>query len=102
MRMRNLVSSLFLAAALAAAAHAAAGRDRLSVELMLDWEYVQSPQVSPDGQQIVYTRRWTDKINDKYEDEVWIMGADGSRNRFLTRGAQPRWSPDGRRLAYVA
>ncbi len=104
MRVRNLVSSLlvFVALAAAASAHAAPGRDRLTVDLMLDWEYVQSPQISPDGQQIVYTRRWTDKLNDTYQDEVWIMGADGSRNRFLLKGSQPRWSPDGRRLAYVA
>ena len=80
----------------------AAGRDRLTIDTYLDWEYVNSPQVSPDGAQIVYTRRWTDKMNDKFEDEVWIMNADGTRNRFFVKGAQARWSPDGRRIAYVA
>jgi dipeptidyl aminopeptidase/acylaminoacyl peptidase len=101
MRLKNFALSLAAVAACALAA-AAAPRDRLTVDLLLDWEYVQSPQVSPDGQQIVYTRRWTDKVNDRYEDEVWIMQSDGSRNRFLMKGSQPRWSPDGRRLAYVA
>jgi dipeptidyl aminopeptidase/acylaminoacyl peptidase len=103
MRMRSFVTSLLAALALsAAAATAAEPRDRLSVDLMLDWEYVNSPQLSPDGSQIVYTRRWTDKVNDTYVDEVWIMQADGSRNRFLMKGSQPRFSPDGRRIAYVA
>src|SRR2546423_251324 len=80
----------------------AAGRDRLTIDTYLDWEYVNSPQVSPDGAQVVYTRRWTDKMNDKFEDEVWIMNADGTRNRFFVKGSQARWSPDGRRIAYVA
>jgi dipeptidyl aminopeptidase/acylaminoacyl peptidase len=83
-------------------ARAQAVRDRLTVEQFLDWEMVASPQVSPDGRQVVYTRRWTDKVNDKYEDELWIVDADGGRNRFLTKGSQAAWSPDGRRLAYVA
>ncbi len=77
-------------------------KDRLTVEMFLDWEMVAGPRVSPDGKQIVYTRRWADKVNDKYEDEVWIMDFDGGRNRFLVKGSQAAWSPDSRRIAYVA
>jgi dipeptidyl aminopeptidase/acylaminoacyl peptidase len=77
-------------------------RDRLNVEQFLDWEYVANPQISPDGHEVVYTRRWTDKVNDKYEDELWIVDTDGGRNRFLAKGSQATWSPDGKRLAYVA
>jgi len=81
---------------------ALAQRDRLSIEQFLDWEYVASPQISPDGRQIVYTKHWPDKINDKYEDDIWIMDADGGHNRFLVKGSQASWAPDGKRLAYVA
>lgn len=81
---------------------AQSSRDRLALELFLDWEMVRTPQVSPDGKQIVYSRRWTDKINDKYEDEIWIMDADGARNRFLVKGSGAVWAPDSKRIAYVA
>lgn len=101
MRLRNTLSSLALVALLACVAQAAEPRDRLSIDLLLDWEYVNAPQLSPDGSQVVYTRRWTDKMNDTYVDEIWIMSADGSHGRFLMKGSQPRWSPDGRRIAYV-
>jgi len=103
MRLTSLARpTLVILILLALGAQALAQRDRLTVEQFLDWELVASPQVSPDGRQVVYTRRWTDKVNDKYEDEIWIVDADGGRNRFLTKGSQAAWSQDGRRLAYVA
>ena len=102
MRRRSVLFTLLLTFILAASASAQAPRERLTADLFLDWELVASPQVSPNGREIVYTRRWADKINDKYEDEIWIVDADGGRNRFLVKGSQAAWSPDGKRLAYVA
>ena len=75
---------------------------RLKLDLFLDWEYVANPQISPDGSQIIYSRRWTDKVNDRYESEIWMVNADGSKNRFLMKGSSPVWSPDGKRIAFVA
>ncbi len=76
--------------------------DKLTVDLFLDWESVSNPQISPDGKQIIYGRRWTDKVNDKYASEIWIMNINGSKNRFLLKGSSPQWSPDGQRLLYTA
>ncbi len=77
-------------------------KDLLTVDLLLDWERVSSPKISPQGKQVVYSRRWVDKMNDKYVSDIWIMNMDGSKNRFLVRGSSPQWSPDGERLLYLA
>src|SRR5262249_43278741 len=39
---------------------------------------------------------------DKWEQEIWIVGADGGQHRFFVKGSAPRWSPDGKRLVYSA
>ncbi|HXE76241.1 MAG TPA: S9 family peptidase [Candidatus Xenobia bacterium] len=101
MRLRILFNVAAIALLLVVAAGAEEPK-KLSLDLYLEFEQVADPQISPDGAQIVYTRRWVDKINDRWESALWVMNADGSKNRFLTKGSSPRWSPDGTRIAYLA
>ena len=74
----------------------------LTVEHYLDLEQIADPQVSPDGKQIVYTRRYVNKLEDRFDASLWIMNVDGSHNRMLGKGASAAWSPDGTRLAFLA
>src|SRR6201999_399639 len=75
---------------------------KVNLGMYLDLVNVSDPEISPDGKQIVFTRRWVDKMNDKFESALYIMNADGSRQRFLVKGSGARWSPDGTRIAYLA
>ena len=67
-------------------------------------EYISDPQISPDGEQIVYVRNFKDIMTDKNLSNLWIINSDGSQNRPLTTGNQndsyPRWSPDGKKIIF--
>jgi Tol biopolymer transport system component len=97
MRVISLAAVVLLVSTTSALAQRS---DKLTLADYFEWEQVQAPSFSPDGRQIVFTRRWIDKLNDKWESSVWIMSADGSRQRMLLKGSAPRWSPDGTRIAY--
>lgn len=79
----------------------AEGTDRLGVEDYLAYEQVSDAQISPDGEQIVFTRRWVDVQNDKWKSSLWIMDSDGSRLRYLVDGSNARWSPSGDRILFL-
>jgi dipeptidyl aminopeptidase/acylaminoacyl peptidase len=80
----------------------AAPSDRLSLDQYLDLQEVQAPRLSPDGRQVIYTKRWIDKLNDRWESALWMVNSDGTHDRFLIKGGGAIWSPDGSRIAYVA
>lgn len=67
---------------------------------------ISSPQFSPDGEQIVFLTIRPDFVNDRYAATLRIVGADGSGMRVLVRDMielhMPRWSPDGRNIAFIA
>ena len=73
---------------------------------IFDIEFVSDPQVSPDGNQIVYVRNFKDIMTDGNRSNLWIINSDGSSNRPLTSGSNnyyaPRWSPSGDRIAFIS
>lgn len=99
-----LTAAVFLLAIPAgiAAQQPSARSDKLSLADYLEWETVGNPQLSPDGKQIIYTRGWIDKLNDRRASSVYVMNVDGTRPRKLVDGGGAVWSPDGTRIAYTA
>jgi Tol biopolymer transport system component len=100
--LARILSILIVSSPAAALAQETPSDTLLTVEHYLDWEQVGDPRISPDGSRIVFTRRWVDKLEDRWESALWLMEADGSRQRFLIEGSSPRWSPDGTRIAFIA
>src|SRR5438094_8320660 len=102
MVMRRAHIGALLLACLPAFVAAQTAKDRLTLEDYLEFETVSDPHVWPDGTQIIYTRGHIDKLNDKHESSLWIMNADGGRNRALVDGANARRCASGDGIAYPA
>ena len=102
---RVACSALVLAGGMFAGAWAWSS-DRFTVMDIFELEFAFDPQISPDAKQIVYTRQYADIMTDTRHSNLWIMGVDGSDHRPLTTGRHrdsgARWSPDGKRIAYVS
>ena len=78
----------------------------LDEETYMEMESVGSPNISPDGKQIIFTRGWVDKMNDRQASNLWIADSNGERIRELTHGnwrdSSPVWSPDGEKIAFLS
>ena len=90
----------------AAAAPAIAPDPRFTGRDLFDLSLASDPQISPDGRLVAYVRRSNDIMTDKARSSIWLIDiASGSQRPLVAEDGDsfsPRWSPDGRRLAYVA
>jgi dipeptidyl aminopeptidase/acylaminoacyl peptidase len=67
---------------------------------------VSDPQVSPDGRWVLYSVRTTDLAGNKRTSVTKLQPiAGGAARQFpdgKTAASEARWSPDGKRVAYIA
>lgn len=70
-------------------------------------EYTADPQISPDGEYVVYRRTGFDIMKDRSKGNLWILGVkDPSIHHKLSSRevseSNARWSPSGDRVAFVS
>ena len=69
-------------------------------------QWVEDPQIRPDGRAIAYVRMSYDIMTDRPRSTLWLVDVDTGLQTPIATGpgshVAPRWSPDGKRLAYVS
>ena len=107
-RRRNRAGALALAAlGLAAATGAASAAPRpLKPDDIFELKEVSDPRISPDGRSVAYEVTSLVKDRDDSDTDIWLAPLAGGESLRLTATtfpeSSPRFSPDGRYLAFLS
>ncbi|MBV8856558.1 MAG: S9 family peptidase [Acidobacteria bacterium] len=102
-----LAASLLLSCAAPSRAQAPQKQRGVTAEDYYAFEFLSDPRLSPDGRWVAYVVTTVDQRQNRRLSQIWLAATDGTRppRQFTTSpqsASSPRWSPDGRALAFLS
>lgn len=84
----------------------AQSKRQMTPEDLYKMKRLSDPQVSPDGKWIAYMVSIPDLKENNFNSDIWLIPLSGGTPVQLTAGPKadhsPRWSPDGKNIAFIS
>lgn len=101
-----LIASSVVPFAAAAQAPDSSARRAITIGDLFRIKEVHDPQITRDGRWVAYAVTTTDRAADRTEERIWMIPAAGGDPLPLSAegvsSSHPRWSPDGKWLAFLS
>ena len=78
----------------------------LSADDLYRMRIITGYELSPDGRHVIYAVQRVDRAGEEKYSDLWLVSTESGEPRRFTGGDHvdraPRWSPDGRQIAFLS